>query len=55
MKVFTFFYNRFTDATTSIALKENKIKHKVLIHKEEDYTKFKKGNTIGGEAVNQRV
>ena len=51
MKVFTFFYNRFTDATTSIALKKNGIKHNVLIHKEEDYIKFKKGKTIGGKPI----
>ena len=45
IKTFTFFYNRFEDATTSLALKENKIEHKVLIHKEEDYIIFKKGGT----------
>jgi len=51
IKVFTFFYNRFKDATTSLALKKNKIQHTVLIHKEEDYVKFKEGGTIGGDYV----
>jgi len=51
IKVFTFFYNRFTDATTSLALKENGIEHNVLIHKEEDYIKFKEGGTIGGNPI----
>ena len=50
LKVFTFFYNRFTDATTSLALRENGIPHRVLIHKEEDHIKFKEGGTIGGDA-----
>jgi glycosyltransferase involved in cell wall biosynthesis len=51
LNVFTFFYNRFNDATTSLALRANGIEHKVLIHKEEDYIKFKKGGTIGGEPI----
>jgi hypothetical protein len=51
MKVFTFFYNRFDDATTSKALYENGIEHTVLIHNEEDHKKFIKGKTIYGEAV----
>tara|TARA_R100001086_G_scaffold228414_1_gene147872 strand:- start:873 stop:1709 length:837 start_codon:yes stop_codon:yes gene_type:complete len=50
-KVFTFFYNRFTDATTSLALKENGIEHNVLIHKEEDLDKFIKGKTIAGNPI----
>lgn len=50
-KVFTFFYNRFTDATTSLALKENGIQHNVLIHKEEDLDKFIKGKTIAGNPI----
>lgn len=51
IKVFTFFYNRFTDATTSLALKENGIEHNVLIHKEQDFIKFKKGGTIAGNPI----
>ena len=50
-KVFTFFYNRFTDATTSLALQENGIEHNVLIHKQEDYIKFKNGGTIAGNPI----
>jgi len=51
MKVFTFFYNRYTNATTSQALYENGINHNVLIHKEKDYELFKKGNTLYGKAI----
>ena len=48
MKVFTFFYNRYNNATTSIALKDNKIDHTVLVHNKSDSVKFKQGNTIHG-------
>lgn len=51
MKVFTFFYNRFENASTSIALEQNGIPHHVLIHKSEDYDKFKRHNTCRGEAI----
>lgn len=51
MKVFTFFYNRYENASTSIALEANDIPHHVLIHKAEDYDKFKRYNTCRGEAV----
>lgn len=51
MKVFTFFYNRFENATTSIALEANNIPHYVLIHKAEDYDKFKRYNTCRGEGI----
>lgn len=51
MKVFTFFYNRFENASTSIALEQNGIPHHVLIHKAEDYDKFKRHNTCRGNAV----
>jgi hypothetical protein len=51
MKVFTFFYNRFENASTSIALEQNNIPHHVLIHKAEDYDKFKHHNTCRGNAV----
>jgi hypothetical protein len=51
MKVFTFFYNRFENATTSIALEANNIPHYVLIHKPEDYDKFKRYNTCRGEGI----
>jgi hypothetical protein len=51
MKVFTFFYNRFENASTSIALEQNNIPHHVLIHKAEDYDKFKRHNTCRGNAV----
>ena len=51
MKVFTFFYNRFETATTSKALFENGIGHNVLIHKEQDYELFKKGNTLFGNPI----
>ena len=51
MKVFTFFYNRFENASTSIALEQNGIPHHVLIHKPEDYDKFKRHNTCRGNAV----
>jgi hypothetical protein len=51
MKVFTFFYNRFSTATTSRALHENGINHKVLIHNHEHLENFKKGATIFGDPV----
>lgn len=51
MKVFTFFYNRFTTASTSIALKKNGIDHYVMIHSEDDLEKFKKGNVLKGTPV----
>ena len=51
MKVFTFFYNRYDSATTSIALSENNIDHIVLVHNESDSKKFAKGSTIKGEEI----
>jgi hypothetical protein len=51
MKVFTFFYNRFENATTSIALQQNDIKHNVLIHSSADADKFKKFGTCVDNAV----
>lgn len=51
MKVFTFFYDRFSNATTSIALEENGIPHYVLMHKQEDADKFTRYNTCRGKAV----
>lgn len=51
MKVFTFFYNRFDSATTSISLHENNIDHYVLVHNEEDSAKFAAGKTIKGKEV----
>lgn len=53
MKVFTFFYNRYDTATTSLALSENGINHSVLIHNDADADLFRKGGTIGdlGKAV----
>ena len=42
MKVFTFYYNRFDTATTSISLNENNIDHYVMVHTEEDLKKFLK-------------
>ena len=38
-KVFTLYYDRFKDATTSIALKEANIKHTILCHNNKN--KFK--------------
>lgn len=51
MKIFTFFYNRFETATTSKALSQSNIDHYVMIHKEEDVDKFKKGNTLYGKPI----
>jgi hypothetical protein len=51
MKVFTFFYNRYENATTSKALYENGINHKILIHNEKDYQLFLKGSTIFGTPI----
>lgn len=45
MKVFTFFYNRYETATTSNALTQNGIEHKVLCHSRDDATKFIDGDT----------
>ncbi len=46
MKVFTFFYNRFDSATTSLALGDCGIEHTVLIHNEKDLAKFIEGGVI---------
>lgn len=51
MKVFTFFYNRYDTASTSLALAQNSIDHTVLIHTTEDLQKFIKGQTIHGKPV----
>lgn len=51
MKVFTFFYNRFDTASTSLALAQNGIDHTVLIHTTEDLQKFTKGGTLHGNPV----
>jgi hypothetical protein len=51
MKVFTFFYNRYETATTSLALKNAGIDHYVLIHNKTDLDKFKKGGTLHGRPV----
>lgn len=48
MKVFTFYYNRYNSATTSIALKQNGIEHYVMVHSEKDLQKFNEFNTIQG-------
>lgn len=51
MKVFTFYYNRYNNATTSIELNKNGIEHFVMIHNKEDYEKFKMNDTICGDAI----
>lgn len=51
MKVFTFFYNRYDNATTSKALNENGITHNVLVHNLDDLKKFIKGGTIQGKVT----
>lgn len=51
MKVFTFFYNRFDTASTSLALAQNGIDHTVLIHTTDDLQKFTKGGTLHGNPV----
>lgn len=51
MKVFTFFYNRFDTATTSNALSENDLLHKILIHNDFDVDRFRKGGTIGHAGI----
>jgi len=48
MKTFTFFYDRYNTATTSIELEKNGIEHYVMIHSDEDYKKFIEGDTIKG-------
>jgi hypothetical protein len=51
VKVFTFFYNRYETATTSVALNQNGIDHYALIHNDSDLQKFKKGNTLAGRPL----
>ena len=51
MKVFTFFYNRYDTASTSLALAQNSIDHTVLIHTTNDLQKFIKGQTIHGKPI----
>lgn len=49
MKVFTFYYNRYENASTSKALRENNIDHIILVHNDEQKTKFINGGTIYGD------
>lgn len=51
MKTFTFFYNRYETATSSLALAANGINHHVMIHNQNDYDKFVKGKTVAGVPV----
>ena len=51
MKVFTFFYDRYTTATTSIELEKWGIEHYVFMHTEEAHSKFIEGNTIKGTPI----
>ena len=51
IKVFTFFYNRYSDATTSLALEKNGIEHNVLIHTEKDYELFLQGNITSNKVI----
>ena len=51
MKVFTFFNNRYTTATTSRALHDSGINHYVMMHNEDDVEKFRKSNTLFGEPI----
>jgi len=51
VKVFTFFYNRYDTASTSLALAQNSIDHTVLIHTTNDLQKFIKGQTIHGKPI----
>lgn len=51
MKVFTFFYDRYNTATTSLALSQSGIEHYVMMHQETDVEKFTKGNTLHGTAI----
>lgn len=48
MKVFTFFYDRYDTATTSIALHEAGIDHHVLMHTKEQCEKFTHAGTARG-------
>jgi hypothetical protein len=51
LKVFTFYSNRFESATTSIALEEAGIPHRVLIHNQEQADGFAKTGIVRGELV----
>lgn len=51
MKVFTFFYNRFDTATTSIALDAAGIEHTVLCHSSEDADRFRASGTAKGKII----
>ena len=51
MKVFTFFYNRFETASTSLALDKNGIEHYVMIHNDDDLQKFKDGKVLKGTPI----
>jgi hypothetical protein len=51
VKTFTFFYDRYSDATTSKELYANGIKHYVMIHSEKHLTEFNKHGTIKGKPV----
>lgn len=51
MKTFTFFYDRYSDATTSKQLHANGIEHYVMIHSEKHLTEFNKYGTIKGKPV----
>jgi hypothetical protein len=51
VKTFTFFYDRYSDATTSKELYANGIEHYVMIHSEKHLTEFNKHGTIKGKPV----
>ena len=51
MKVFTFFYDRYIDATTSKQLHANGISHYVMVHSEKHLQEFNKHGTIKGDSI----
>ena len=51
MKTFTFYYNRFENATTSLALSECGIPHRVLVHSDDDHQRFVDGGRYGKTCI----
>jgi hypothetical protein len=51
MKVFTFYYDRYKTATTSIELAKSTIEHTVILHSNADRKQFEESGTIKGEVI----
>lgn len=51
MRIFTFYFNRYDNATTSRALAAEGIRHTVLLHNNEQLQRFQEHDTIQDEVI----